>query len=212
MTIRVYPDMKNAASWGMVCLLSVLILEPARSEFMNTNQEKALPVDVATFGAGCFWCVEAVFERLDGVYSVVSGYKGGKIKNPTYQQVCRGDTGHAEVVRIEYDPARITYDKLLDVFWEAHDPTQLNRQGADVGTQYRSVIFYHSDEQREKAEASKAAADKSGKFKKPIVTQIAPAEEFYAAEGYHQDYFRNNPTAPYSQYVIRDKLKKLGLK
>ncbi|HMP90298.1 MAG TPA: peptide-methionine (S)-S-oxide reductase MsrA [Kiritimatiellia bacterium] len=179
---------------------------------MNGNQENATEMEVATFGAGCFWCVEAVFEKIEGVHSVVSGYKGGKTKNPTYEQVCRGDSGHAEVVRIEFDPGIVSYDRLLEIFWQAHDPTQLNRQGADIGTQYRSVIFYHSELQKEKAEASKSAADKSGKFKKPIVTQIVSAQEFYAAENYHQDYFRKNPHAPYSQHVIREKLKKLGLK
>lgn len=179
---------------------------------MNTEKQGAAAVETATFGAGCFWCVEAVFEQLPGVYGVTSGYQGGNKKNPSYQEVCSGDSGHAEVVRIEFDPAHITYEKLLDTFWEAHDPTQLNRQGADVGTQYRSVIFYHSEEQRIKAEASKAAQEQSGKFKRPIVTQIVSADEFYSAEDYHQDYYRNNPAAPYSQYVIRDKLKKLGFK
>lgn len=184
----------------------------ARAEDVMEKEHKPAKTEVATFGAGCFWCVEAVFERLPGVLSVVSGYQGGETPAPTYEQVCRGDTGHAEVVRIEYDPLLVSYDKLLEVFWDAHDPTQLNRQGADVGTQYRSVIFYHDDTQRAKAEAAKAAVIASGKFSRPVVTQIVAADTFHQAEGYHQDYFRNNPSAPYSQYVIRDKLKKLGLK
>lgn len=197
----------------MVLLAVILAGSTAWGETMEQKDKSPAPArDVATFGAGCFWCVEAVFENLPGVISVVSGYQGGAVKNPTYKDVCAGDTGHAEVVRIEFDPSVVTYEKLLDVFWTAHDPTQLNRQGADVGTQYRSVIFYHSDEQRAKAEASKSAADLSGQFKRPIMTQIVSADTFYAAEEYHQDYYRKNPTAPYSQYVIRDKLKKLGFK
>jgi len=196
----------------MVAAAGMISLATSRGESMNDDKQQAAAVAVATFGGGCFWCVEAVFENIDGVYSVVSGYQGGDMKRPTYEQVSRGDSGHAEVVRIEYDPARVTYEKLLELFWSAHDPTQLNRQGADVGTQYRSVIFYHSDEQKEAAEKSKAALSQSGKHSKPVVTQIAPAGDFYEAESYHQDYFRKNPNAPYSQYVIRDKLKKLGLK
>ena len=168
--------------------------------------------EMATLGGGCFWCVEAVFEQVPGVSEVVSGYEGGHVKNPTYRQVCEGDSGHAEVTRITFDPAVVTFEKLLDIFWDAHDPTQLNRQGADVGTQYRSVIFYHSEDQRAKAEASKAALDASGKLKQPVVTEISPTQTFYPAEGYHQDYYRHNPDEPYSSYVIRPKLKKLGMK
>jgi peptide-methionine (S)-S-oxide reductase len=164
--------------------------------------------EIADFGAGCFWCVEAVFERLDGVRSVVSGYEGGENENPTYKQVCNGDTGHAEVVRITFDPEVISFEKLLDVFWTMHDPTTLNCQGADHGTQYRSVIFYHTFEQRDAAEKSKAAAASS--FANPVVTEISPASEFYEAEDYHQDYFRLNPQAPYCSYVIAPKLQKLG--
>lgn len=168
-------------------------------------------IEFATFGGGCFWCVEAVFEQTPGVKDVVSGYEGGHVDNPTYRQVCEGDTGHAEVTRVAFDPDIVTFDRLLEIFWDAHDPTQLNRQGADVGTQYRSVIFYQNDEQRKKAEAAKAAIDASGRFKNPVVTEIAPAKTFYPAEGYHQDYYRNNADAPYSYHVIRPKLKKLGL-
>jgi peptide-methionine (S)-S-oxide reductase len=166
-------------------------------------------MEKATFGAGCFWCVEAVFERLDGVQSVMAGYAGGKVKNPTYDQVCTGTTGHAEVAQITFDPARITYEKLLEMFWRAHDPTTLNRQGADQGTQYRSVIFTHSPEQRAAAERSRAAARKD--FDEPIVTEIQDLDVFYPAENYHQDYFRNHPDAPYCRFVIHPKLKKLHL-
>lgn len=164
----------------------------------------------ATFGGGCFWCVEAVFERMDGVLAVVSGYEGGHVENPTYKDVSTGRSGHAEVVRIEYDPDVIGYDELLDVFWKAHDPTQVNRQGADVGPQYRSIIIYNTEEQKVLAEASKSRLEASGEHDKPIATEIAPATGFYPAEDYHQDYFRNNPRAPYSTFVIRPKLNKLG--
>jgi len=165
----------------------------------------------ATFGLGCFWCSEAVFQQLDGVKSVTSGYEGGDIDNPTYKQVCSGQSGHAEVIRIEYDPDRVEYDTLLDLFWKAHDPTQLNRQGADIGTQYRSVIFYHSDEQRKAAEASKEKQTASGAHSNPIATEISSSKKFYSAENSHQDYFRNNPDQPYCRFVIVPKLKKLGM-
>jgi peptide-methionine (S)-S-oxide reductase len=162
---------------------------------------------LATFGGGCFWCTEAVFERLDGVKSVVSGYEGGQVSHPTYKQVCSGDTGHAEVIRIEFDPDQITFKDLLDVFWQAHDPTTLNRQGNDAGTQYRSVIYFHNDTQKAEAEQSKLSA--AGQFKKPIVTEIAQTSTFYPAEDYHQDYFRNNPNVPYCAFVIAPKVNKL---
>jgi peptide-methionine (S)-S-oxide reductase len=165
--------------------------------------------ELATFGGGCFWCVEAVFERLDGVQSVVAGYAGGPIPNPTYKQVCSGTTGHAEVAQISFDPTKISYRQLVDIFWDAHDPTTLNRQGADAGTQYRSVIFYHNEEQKQTAEQSKQEAQKN--FTQPIVTEIQPLTKFYSAENYHQDYYRNNPQAPYCQFVIKPKLKKLAL-
>ena len=165
--------------------------------------------DTATFGAGCFWCVEAVFERLPGVISVTAGYTGGHRPNPTYEQVCTGTTGHAEVAQILFDPSKISYEKLLKVLWEAHDPTTLNRQGADTGTQYRSAIFYHSDAQKATAERSRAEAQKG--FEDPIVTEITPLKLFYAAENYHQDYFRNNTNAPYCRFVIEPKLKKLKM-
>jgi peptide-methionine (S)-S-oxide reductase len=161
----------------------------------------------ATFGAGCFWCTEAVFERTPGVVSVVVGYMGGQTPNPTYKAVSSGRTGHAEVARITYDPGTIAYEALLDVFWKVHDPTTLNRQGADVGTQYRSVIFYHSEAQ--KAAAEQALRDRQTAYRDPIVTEIAPASTFYAAETYHQDYFKNNANAPYCRLIIAPKLKKL---
>jgi peptide-methionine (S)-S-oxide reductase len=158
-------------------------------------------------GGGCFWCVEALYETLEGVTSVESGYAGGHDPDPTYEEVCSGSTGHAEVVKVAFDPARIRLESILDFFWEAHDPTTLNRQGADVGTQYRSIILTTSEAQRAAAEASKAAAQK--RFAKPIVTEIKSLETFHKAEKYHQDYFKNNPNAPYCQYVIAPKLKKL---
>ncbi len=167
-------------------------------------------LDTATFGAGCFWCVEAVFERLDGVQSVTAGYAGGTTPNPTYEEVCTGNTGHAEVAQITFDPSKISYEKLLGVFWEAHDPTTLNRQGADVGTQYRSVIFYRDEQQKLAAEKSKQEAAK--KFSDPIVTAIQPLDHFYRAENYHQQYFNNHQNAPYCRFVIKPKLDKLHLK
>ncbi len=162
----------------------------------------------ATFGGGCFWCTEAVFETEPGVKSVTSGYAGGHTKNPSYREVCSGDTGHAEVIQIAYDPAVVSYERLLELFWVAHDPTTLNRQGADVGTQYRSIILYHDDAQRLAAGKSKAAAQ--AKHDRPIVTEIAPLTEFYPAEDHHQDYFRNNRGAPYCRMVIAPKMHKLG--
>lgn len=165
--------------------------------------------ELATFGGGCFWCIEAVFERLDGVQSVVAGYAGGTTLNPTYKQVCSGTTGHAEVAQISFDPAKISYRQLVDLFWDAHDPTTLNRQGADVGTQYRSVIFFHTEAQKLIAEQSKQEAQKN--FTQAIVTEIQPLIKFYPAENYHQDYYRSNPQAPYCQFIIKPKLKKLAL-
>jgi peptide-methionine (S)-S-oxide reductase len=169
---------------------------------MNTNK-----TEFATFGGGCFWCMEAVFERLPGVKSVASGFAGGHTVNPTYEQVCTGTTGHAEVTQIEFDRAKISYEKLLDVFWQAHDPTTLNRQGADEGTQYRSLILYHSEAQKLAAEKSKASAQNN--FKHPLVTEIAPFVKFYKAEGYHQEYYDNNSNNGYCRVVIAPKLEKL---
>jgi peptide-methionine (S)-S-oxide reductase len=163
--------------------------------------------ELATFGGGCFWCTEAVFERFSGVKAVTSGYAGGKMANPTYRQVCSGETGHAEVIQVEYEPQTITYSQLLEIFWAAHDPTTLNRQGGDEGTQYRSIILYHNEAQKKAAEESKKAA--AAQFKDPIVTAIVPFTKFYPAEDYHQDYFRNHPNVPYCKVVISPKLQKL---
>ena len=171
----------------------------------------ASELETATFGGGCFWCVEAVFERLEGVESVTSGYADGAMPNPTYKEVCTGRTGHAEVIQVRYDPEKISYEKLLEVFWRAHDPTTLNRQGADVGTQYRSIILYHDGRQKAAAERSRAALEASGMLGEPIVTEIKPLTAFYPAEDYHQDYYRNHPFAPYCTFVIRPKLEKLKL-
>jgi len=163
---------------------------------------------LATFGSGCFWCTEAVFQRVNGVEKVVSGYMGGRTKNPTYKDVTSGTTGHAEVIQLTYNPSIISFDELLEIFWGTHDPTTLNRQGADVGTQYRSVIFYHSEDQKRLADSYKRKLDTSGAFEKPIVTEISPAAEFYVAEDYHQNYFNLNSNAPYCSYVIQPKLEK----
>lgn len=166
-------------------------------------------LEKATLGAGCFWCVEAVFQRIDGVTSVLPGYAGGQKENPTYKEVTTGKTGHAEVAQITFDPAKVGYERILDIFWQAHDPTTLNRQGADVGTQYRSVIFYHDEKQKAAAEKSKKEAQKD--FNDPIVTEIQPLTKFYEAEDYHKNYYNDNKFQPYCQFVIKPKLKKLKL-
>jgi peptide-methionine (S)-S-oxide reductase len=177
---------------------------------------QARPVDAqaqklqkATFGMGCFWCSEALFQRLDGVVGVRSGYEGGTVPNPSYEDVCSGTTGHAEVIEVTYDPVKIKYDELLEVFWKSHDPTTLNRQGADVGTQYRSVVFYHNEEQKQIAEKYKKELNNSKAFGKPVVTAINKAQPFYVAEKYHQDYFNNNGSQPYCRMVILPKVEKL---
>lgn len=167
-------------------------------------------MEKATFGAGCFWCVEAVFQRLKGVEQVISGYAGGHVKDPQYEQVTSGSTGHAEVAQITYNPQEISYDELLEVFWKTHDPTTLNRQGADVGTQYRSVIFFHNEEQKQLAEKYKHVLEGSAVWQDPIVTQIEPLEEFYPAEGYHHNYYNQHQEAPYCSFVIQPKIKKLN--
>jgi len=197
---------------GAVLLVAA---RPGMSAQDERNTEKSMAktesgrTELATFGGGCFWCIEAVYERIEGVVAVTSGYAGGTKENPTYEEVCTGTTGHAEVVQIEYYPEQISYDELLEIFWKAHDPTTLNRQGADVGTQYRSVIMYHDEEQKERAERSMAAASKL--FGDPIVTEIVPLRTFYSAEGYHQDFYDQNPNYGYCRIVIHPKLKKLGL-
>jgi peptide-methionine (S)-S-oxide reductase len=203
-------DCMMGRTWQKIalCLLlaAVVPLQAGRNE--ENPMGNGGTTEYATLGGGCFWCLEAVFERIEGVRSVVSGYAGGTLANPTYDQVCTGTTGHAEVVRIEFDPAVLSYDSLLEIFWDAHDPTTMDRQGADVGTQYRSIILYQNERQRVAAERSRDHA--ASRFDSPIVTEIVPLKAFYEAEPYHQDYFRNNPNAPYCLFVIKPKLKKLG--
>lgn len=165
-------------------------------------------METATFGNGCFWCTEAVFQQLKGVEKVEPGYAGGHVDNPTYKQVCSATTGHAEVIQITYNPDEISYDELLEVFWETHDPTTLNRQGNDVGPQYRSVIFYHNDRQKELAEKYKQELDESGAFTKPVVTAIEPLSNYYSAENYHKNYFIKNSGEPYCSFLIRPKVEK----
>ena len=172
------------------------------------TMEKQSQMETATFGSGCFWCTEAIFLNVEGVEKVESGYEGGKVKNPTYKEVCSGLTGHAEVVRLTFNPAVVSYDQLLEIFWKTHDPTTLNQQGADIGTQYRSVIFYHDEQQKQKAEFYKKRLEEEKAFDNPIVTEISPAATFYKAEDYHQNYYNLNSSAPYCTYVIQPKLEK----
>ena len=178
-----------------------------KDENVNMTDQNA-KLDTATFGEGCFWCTEAVFERLKGVKSVVSGYSGGTVANPTYEEVCTGTTGHAETCQIIYDPNEINYQELLIVFFRTHDPTSLNRQGADVGTQYRSVIFYHNEKQKELAEFAKKKINEEKLYDKPVVTEITPFTKFYKAEDYHQNYYDKNPNQGYCAYVIAPKVEK----
>lgn len=199
--------MKRTLTILLVAAVIALVRAGENSKTMKTESTLVSHTELATFGGGCFWCMEAAFQLVDGVKSVTSGYAGGHVENPTYKQVCGGDTGHAEVVQIEYDPRKISYERLLEVFWIAHDPTTLNRQGHDVGPQYRSIILYHNEAQKLAAERSKAEAAKE--FTKPIVTEIVPLKKFYRAEGYHQDYFRQNPAQAYCQRVIAPKIQKL---
>lgn len=175
---------------------------------MSEPIQTSVKTDTVTFGNGCFWCTEAIFQQVDGVISVESGYSGGHVENPTYKEVCTGTTGHAECLNIIYDPSKVTYDELLEIFWQTHDPTTLDRQGNDVGPQYRSVIFYHNEEQKEVAEKYKAALDKSGAFSSPIVTTFEPFTKFYKAENYHQNYYNENGSQPYCQFVVRPKVEK----
>lgn len=172
----------------------------------KNNSDKDL--ETATLGSGCFWCTEAIFLNVDGVYSVESGYAGGKVKNPTYKEVCSGLTGHAEVVQIRFDPEEISYEEILEIFWQTHDPTTLNRQGADEGTQYRSVIFYHNDQQRKLAEFYKKKLEENRVYNDPVVTEISPLTNYSRAEDYHQNYYNLNRSAPYCNYVIQPKLEK----
>lgn len=174
----------------------------------TTAETTSKKLDTATFGAGCFWCTEAQFQMLKGVAKVESGYSGGTVDNPTYKQVCNGNTGHAEVCNVYYDPTQISFDELLAAFWTCHDPTQLNRQGNDVGTQYRSVIFYHNPEQKEKAEHYKKQLNEENAFGKPVVTEISAFTRFYKAENYHQNYFNENGDQPYCTFVVQPKVEK----
>jgi peptide-methionine (S)-S-oxide reductase len=196
------------------CLLAITFLACAQGKQSKENVPgdlkvpKNTKVETATFGGGCFWCTEAQFQYLDGVLKVESGFSGGTVANPTYEEVCTGTTGHAEVIQVTYDPAKVSYEELLKAFWTAHDPTQLNRQGNDVGTQYRSVIFYHNEDQHKLAEAYKEKLDKSGAYDKPVVTEIAPFTKFYKAEDYHQNYYKENGSQPYCHFVIAPKLEK----
>jgi peptide-methionine (S)-S-oxide reductase len=187
--------------------LSCTLADENKNQF-DMKQEDMNGLSEATFGAGCFWCVEACFAELKGVKSVASGYSGGHKINPTYKEICEGTTGHAEVARVIYDTALISYEELLEVFWFVHDPTTLNRQGNDVGTQYRSVIFYHSDEQKNTAEEYKKKLNDSGAYDKPVITEISPLINYYPAEEYHQNYFNNNPDQPYCSAVVRPKVDK----
>ncbi len=209
---NIIPFLLTLAALGLSCSRADQTVNPTKPA-MNTNESKSSasnPTEIADFGGGCFWCMEAVFERLPGVVSVTSGFAGGTTENPTYKQVCTETTGHAEVTEIEFDPAKISYAKLLEVFWQAHDPTTLNRQGADVGTSYRSIILFRDEKQKLLAEKSKLAAQAD--FHNPIVTEIVPLKKFYKAEDYHQEYYDNNSSQGYCQVVIAPKLEKLEKK
>ncbi len=182
--------------------------QPQQGGGKDEGVKSPMKLDTATFAGGCFWCVEAIFQEVKGVHSVTSGYAGGHVANPSYEEVCTGTTGHAEATQIVYDPSVVSYVDLLEIFWQTHDPTTLNRQGNDVGTQYRSAIFYHNEEQRKLAEEYKRRLDTSGAFSSPIVTEITPYTTFYTAEGYHQNYYNLHGDQPYCQIVIRPKLEK----
>jgi peptide-methionine (S)-S-oxide reductase len=177
------------------------------STLIHSKNDK--DIEVATLANGCFWCTEAIFSRVKGIKSVIPGYSGGKTNNPSYEQVCTGITGHAEAIQIEYDPKIISFEKILDIFWHTHDPTTLNRQGNDVGTQYRSAIFYHDENQKNIAERTKKELEKEGVFKNPIVTEIIPLSNFFPAENYHKEYYENNRNASYCSFVIDPKVQKL---
>jgi len=209
--------MKRRFRLALLLLLLPTLASCEPQKVMTENDKKAATMpevpagaEVATLGTGCFWCTEAAYGQLDGVHSATSGYTGGTSRNPTYEEICSGQSGHAEVVQVVFDPKKISFEKILAWFWEMHDPTTLNRQGNDVGTQYRSAIFYHNEEQKKIAEASKTAALED--FKDPIVTEITPLSEFYPAENYHQNYYKENKSNnSYCRFVIEPKLKKLNL-
>lgn len=207
------PLMLNLIAVTGLFTLASCAAAPETSGQMNKSTEimvmEVSPgTEVATLGAGCFWCVEAIYQSLEGVAKVESGYSGGSVKNPSYREVCNGTTGHAEVIQVHFDPKLISFADILEVFWETHDPTTLNRQGADVGTQYRSAIFYHSEEQKRVADIAKATADESGLWPSKIVTEISPFTGYYSADDYHQDYYNNNSTQSYCSMVITPKLDK----
>ena len=199
---------------SIMCMSFILACSVGENQGQSANQDKEVTkdmkskIDTATLGAGCFWCVEAVFQELEGVVSVKSGYAGGFVKNPTYKEVCTGKTGHAEVAQIVFDSTKISFEEILEVFWKTHDPTTLNRQGNDVGTQYRSSIFFHNLEQKEKAEFYKKRINESGAYPNDIVTTIEPFDNYSEAEEYHQNYFDNNASQPYCTYVIQPKVEK----
>jgi peptide-methionine (S)-S-oxide reductase len=207
----VYPMIKflNTLVLSTISLVAGLIIsgltfntiEPMQNETNKTTEK-------ATLGGGCFWCVEAIYQQMKGVDDVIPGYAGGNTSNPTYEEVCSGSTGHAEVIQITYDPSVVSYAEILEVFWKVHDPTTLNRQGPDVGTQYRSIILYHNDKQKTIAEESKVELNRSGFYEDPVVTEIVPLTKFYKAEAYHDDYFKNNPNQPYCTFMIKPKLEK----
>ena len=198
--------MKNGCNNNIIPFYFISILFGViLAETENNIQQN---IEMATFGAGCFWCVEAIFETLDGVLDVQSGYTGGNVKNPSYEDICTGTTGHAEVIQITYNANVISFDKLLNIFWMSHNPTTLNQQGADIGTQYRSVIFHHNKEQEQISQKSTQKVANSKMYVNPIVTEIIPLGIFYPAEDYHQNYYRVNPNAPYCQVVIKPKLEK----
>ncbi len=199
--------------WYVSCLLSGTVLAGSLNAALAQTkpmESTTNTTETATLGGGCFWCTEAIFQMLPGVKSVVSGYAGGTSENPSYHEVCGGQTGHAEVIQVEFDPKLVSFEKILETFWEAHDPTTLNRQGHDTGTQYRSIILYNNEAQKAIAEKSRAEAQK--RFSRPIVTEIVPLKKFYKAEGYHQDYYHRNPTQGYCQAVIRPKVEKFEKK
>lgn len=192
-----------------IVLLFVTILAIAQKKTKNENiMANNENLELATFGSGCFWCVEAIFQRVDGVEKVVSGYSGGHVKNPTYKEVCQGTTGHAEVCQLSYNPDIVSFEELLEVFWQTHDPTTLNRQGNDVGSQYRSAVFYHNDQQKELVEKYKKKLDESSAFNNPVVTEITAYKNMYVAEDYHQNYFNENGSQPYCSFVIQPKVEK----
>lgn len=196
----------------ILIILAIMLLSGENVSYFDTKQGKKMEnnaaLETATFGSGCFWCTEAIFDRIKGVESVESGYSGGSVPDPSYEAVCTGKTGHAEVIQVRYNPKFVSYDELLEIFWKTHDPTTLNRQGADVGTQYRSVIFYHDNNQKDKAIYYKEKLENSKIWNDPIVTEISPFTKFYKAENYHQEYYEKNPNQGYCSFVITPKVEK----